>query len=257
MLNDVKLAYESCADSFVPNWRNMSKNELVRKASLESDKATREGYISAIMYLYWNKLVSYYYKSNYTTYPEDVHEWLVNSVMYAINNKPWENPSSSIYNDENGPDKVINRCMESRRKTYYQQLNRYNRKINSDTISLDGLVEEYKDSVMPETVDANNSEIYDLCKKYFTNKDYITGFILDTIYFVEVPNDDMIVPRFAAKIRKVSDEYLSKLSSRYEVDYDALLECFRTHQAMSNYMLRKKVEYYILRIKTLIEEGEL
>ena len=75
--------------------------------------------------------------------------------------------------------------------------------------------------------------------------------------FVEVPNDEMIVPRFVARIRKVSDEYLSKLSSKYEVDYDDLLECFRAHQAMSNYMLRKKVEYYILRIKALIEEGEL
>jgi hypothetical protein len=76
---------------------------------------------------------------------------------------------------------------------------------------------------MPETVDANNSEIYDLCKKYFSNKDYITGFILDTIYFVEVPSDDLIVPRFAAKIRKVSDKYLSNLSNRYEIDYDDLL----------------------------------
>ena len=81
----------------------------------------KDAYIAAIMLRYWNKLDSYYYKCKLVITPEEVHTWLTIAVMYAINKKPWENPKMGIYNDETGPDKVINRIIESKRLTFYQQ----------------------------------------------------------------------------------------------------------------------------------------
>ena len=257
MLEETRLAYERCADAFIPDWKSLDKNILVKRAIIVENEALKNAYISAIMLKYWYKLTSYYYKTRYVTCPEDVHEWLTSAVMYAINNQPWENPKSSIYQDENGPDKVINRCMESRRVTFYQQLNRYKRKINSGVISLDNLVEEFRDSVLPEAHDTNNTEIYDIINTFIADKDYITVFILDTIFYVEVPKEDMLVPKFVSKIRETSDNYLTNLANKYGIAPKELIEYFAKFRSLSDYKLKRKVEYYLLRLKLLIKDGEI
>ena len=181
MLDEIKKIYEDSADLYFPDWRKCNKNEAVLLAIEHKNKNDYDGYIGAIMTKYWPKLCKYYNRCKLVVTPEDVHSWLSQAVMYAIERHPWTNENSSIYGDKNAPDKVINRVMESRRLTFYQQLNRYNRKINSALISLDSLSEDMADTYTPISEDEHTFIIDDLVIKAFEAKDYFTAFFVDAI----------------------------------------------------------------------------
>ncbi len=181
MLENTKEAYLACANMYVPDWKMMSKNVLAFEALEKKNSKEYDGYVSALMLKYWSKMISYYHKCKLVATAEDAHTWLVQAVMYALDNHPWTNPKSSIYQDKNGPDKVINRVIESRRKTFYQQLNRYNRKINSAILSLDNLYEDMLDTYTPLCEDEHPFIIDDLIIRAFKEKDYFFAFLVDAI----------------------------------------------------------------------------
>jgi hypothetical protein len=181
MLEDTKNSYIESANLLISDWKSMSKNDLVFEALEKRNTKYFDGYVSALMIKYWGKMTAYYHKSKLVASPEDVHAWLVNAIMYALDKHPWTNPKSSIYQDKNGPDKVINRVIESRRNTFYQQLNRYNRKINSVMMSLDALSEDMLDAYTPVCEDEHTFIIDDLIKNAFKEKDYFFAFLVDAI----------------------------------------------------------------------------
>ena len=142
------------AANFAPGWQELSKNDLCREYVKNKGNATlQNAYISAILYRYWNLISKYYYQSANCATPEECYGWLVDSVSCCVNLAAWENPDSSIYNDPNGPDKVINRCMKCARLTYYQFINRKKRRDEIGMLSVDELKELYGNGA-PEPEDA-------------------------------------------------------------------------------------------------------
>lgn len=216
ILEEYKQIYESNADLLVPDWRDLSKNQLVLKAIDNRNNSCFEGYLSGIMVKFWNTLNTYYNKCKLVVTAEDVHSWVVSSVMYAIDNKPWERESSSVYGKPNAPTIVINRCIESRRLTFYQQLNRYNKKINSLTLSLDSLTSDYKDVYCPTYEDEYQIEIVHIVKAYFDKKDYFMAYLIDSISY-EMYDVDKDLKRLTTHLKTMSDEYKFRFSSRYEI----------------------------------------
>jgi hypothetical protein len=181
MLEEIKRIYEDSASLYVNDWKSMNKNDLIRSAIENVHTSHFDSYISAIMLRYWGKMTAYYHKCKLVATPEDVHMWMTQAVMYAVDNHPWDDPKSSIYKDKNGPDKVINRVFESRRLTFYQQLNRYNRKINSVILSLESLTEDMLDTYTPMCEDEHTFIMDDLIIRAFKEKDYFFAFLVDAI----------------------------------------------------------------------------
>ena len=107
---------------------------------------------------------------------EDVYNWLIDSITYALHHKAWRNPKSSIYNDPNGPDKVINRQIRCRRYTAYQSFNRYKRKPQYTDMSLDDINDEdlsLRADIMTEDVGndvINEITIHNIIKTCFENQ---------------------------------------------------------------------------------------
>lgn len=181
MLEETKKIYEESANLYVKDWKSLNKNELVRQAIFNKDTKYYDGYVSAIMLRYWGKMLSYYHRCKLVATVEDVHMWMTQAVMYALKHHPWTDPKSSIFEDENGPDKVINRVFESKRLTFYQQLNRYNRKINSGILSIEALSENTFDTYVPMSEDEHTFIMDDLVIKAFSVKDYFVAFFIDAI----------------------------------------------------------------------------
>jgi hypothetical protein len=246
MLEETKKIYEDCADLNVPNWRKINKNELIREAAKLKNGPLKDGYISAIMLNYWTKIHKYHYKCNLVTSPEDIHAWVVTAVMYAIDRKPWEDDTSSIYNDENGPDKVINRIIESKRLTFYQQLNRYNRKINSNTMSLDTLTEEYKDVFIPMVNDNYDFEVELLVKEYFNKKDYFMSFMIDAIIHEDVLDGSLNKKRLASHFRHLDEVFVKRFSEMYEISLEKVQNALQYVNNISTYKFNNKVEYCLI-----------
>lgn len=183
MLDEYRELCKQSAD-VVPGWKDMSKNDLCRAYVANKDnQILQNAYISAILYKYWNLISKYYYMSVNCATPEECYGWLVDSVACCVNLASWENPKSSIYNDPNGPDKVINRCMKCARLTYYQFINRKKRKDDFGLLSTDELRENCGDGVVEprdfeQDYDSGEMIIRDYIVHEFHRKNYFVSFLL-------------------------------------------------------------------------------
>ena len=77
MLEETRKIYLETADNNLPGWRKIDKNDLIKTAADLDNGPLKDGYMSAIMLTYWNKIIKYYNKCSMVTSPEDIHTWLV------------------------------------------------------------------------------------------------------------------------------------------------------------------------------------
>lgn len=104
----------------IKDWEKINKNTLCNLyIENENDPKLRDSYISAIILRYWNSIGKCYYKSSGYFTSDECYNQLITAILHALKNRPWLNPASNVFNDENGPDKVINRCIESTRITAF------------------------------------------------------------------------------------------------------------------------------------------
>ena len=249
MLEDYKQTYKELADLTVPDWATKNKNALIREAINYYHTNKFNGYLSAIILRYWNKLTSYAYKCKLVVTPEDVHTWLVKSIMYAIENKPWEDQSSSIYNDLNGPDKVINRYLECLRLTFYQQLNRYKRKANSLNLSLESIEEEYADLFTPTYTDDTRVLYKDMIQTYFYKKEFAKSFILDIILYDYDIKKGFNRKRLITMLRSLDHCYCREFSERYSIDIDKTEKAVKMIKNMSLHKIKNLTELILIQLK--------
>ena len=241
MLEATKADYINTANLLVPNWKSINKNKLVILAIENMNTSSYDGYIAALMLKYWGKLSSYCNKCKLVATPEDVHTWLVKAVMYAIERHPWTNENSSIYNDKNGPDKVINRVMESKRLTFYQQLNRYNRKINSLLLSIESLSEDWADANTPTSEDEHTSFLDDLVIHYFDMKDYFYAFILDALIY-ENYSLHTHTKRLVTHMLSINESYCDIFAGRYNIDINRVIRASSYITRMNRINLNIRIE---------------
>lgn len=258
MLEGNKRIYEATADSLIPDWKDVNKNELIVKACECTDKELKDAYIAAIMLRYWSKMERYYYKCKLVTSPEDIHTWVTMAVLYVLEHKPWKDPNSSVYEDPNGPDKVMNIYIESRRLTFYQQLNRYKRKINSAITSLDSLVDDFKDVFMPSYNDEYDFVYNQEVINYFYKKDYFMAFMLDAILYEDVMSDgDFNKRKLTSHLRNIDDTFCDIFSKRYHIPLQDVKYSKQFITDLSSYNMKKKIEYNLIRLRKVMEEGEI
>lgn len=217
MLEQTRDTYEQIATLYIPNWRNTNKNELVRQAVANRETPSFDGYISAVMLKYWRSMMGYYHKNKLYITPEDAHAWLANAVMYAVDHHPWDSQDSSIYQDNNGPDKVINRVLASRRATFYQQLNRYNRKLNAGTVSLDALRSSCYPGHEIRYEDESTCEFDELIQSYFKVKDYFMAFFIDSILYEKYTVTTRSRP-LVSHLKHLDESYCSGFAYRHGLD---------------------------------------
>ena len=222
MLEQNKNLYLTSANILDVDWSSMDKNDLVLECIKHKDTKLYDSYISAIMLRYWNKMLSYYQRCKLVATAEDVHTWLVQAVLYAIERRPWENKNSSIYQDKNGPDKVINRVIESKRLTFYQQLNRYNRKINSVLLSLESLQEDWADANTPFTEESPTIDVDELILSFYKNKDYFFAFLLDAIVYESFLLDKH-TKKLVTHLKSLGKEHYKVFATRYDLDENKVL----------------------------------
>lgn len=253
ILEQNKEIYEQTASQLV-GWRDKDKSELLIQAGNASGK-DRDKYFAAAILKYWNKLEKYYYKCKLVATPEDVHTWLINAILYALDHKAWEDPKSNIYQDPNGPDKVVNRAMESIRLTFYQQLNRHKRKVNSAILSLDTLIEDYDDVFNPESPEPVESSIWNyIVTDYFDKKDYFVAFMVDMVLYDDVVKDKLDEKRLNLYLRNIDNKYCVEFAHRYHYNVNDVIKASSYVTKLSSTVIRKKIEYTLLKLGKEIRE---
>lgn len=251
MLDDYKNQCKASADLVLKDWQQLTKNDLCKAyIQNEEDSVLSNAYFSALLYKYWNLIPKFYVQSSNVAEPEDVYNWLVDSISYALKHRRWTQEDSSIYKDSTGPDKVINRRMKCARLTYYQFLNRKKRKQDFDLLSLDELKEDYQDNLDISDVehDLTNTNI-DL-KEYiintFNNKDYFLAFLLTILSTEDVfENGTFSYKKTIKHFKRIDASYCIAFAHYYDIDVEAVLNTLKYFQKRSTLYLKHKIEYYL------------
>lgn len=172
MLEEEYRTFYNCATTYLKDWQKMNKNDLANGyIDNEQNEILKGAYFSALMLRYWGNIGKYYNLSKSSGFTiDECYSWLVEAIMYALKMRKWRDKNNYLYTDPNGPDKVINRCIYSRRKYYYYLSNLDNRAANHNKDSLDNLLE------------SNIKEDYNRILEVDESKE--TGFKLDTFYIL-------------------------------------------------------------------------
>ena len=207
------------AASSIPNWQTMNKNDLINVyIDNEKDENLRNSYFAAIMCRYWKNIFKYYAQSKNSGFTiEDCYSWLVEAIMIALKYRPWRKVENSLSKDENAPDKVINRCIYSRRRYYYYIANlkknrgEYTKVLLStleDDVSNDHnkFLEDKKQEII-----SVNYDIYFALRSLFLKGEYAKGIILYTII-----SDRDCIERDKVSVSRV-------VSSLLKTDYSSLI----------------------------------
>ena len=141
LLVDSYNSYENVANARLKGWKQLDINTLVFEYINEQNAMKKDGYVSAIFCKCWWLFETSYNKSKTSASIIDAYTWFTDAILYILNSRPWENPDNSLYGKKNAPDIAIKQCISSRRNTFYQQSNRFNRKINHETDSIERLEE--------------------------------------------------------------------------------------------------------------------
>lgn len=256
MLDEYKELCRVAANS-APGWEDMSKNDLCRAyVKSKGNDVLQNAYLSAILYKYWNLISKYHYQSANCATPEECYGWLVDSVSCCVNLAAWENPQSSIYNDPNGPDKVINRCMKCARLTYYQFINRKKRKNDFGLLSIDELKELYGDisetADYKQDVDISSIAIHEYIVDMFEKKDYFVAFMIDCILSSNVFDtvadkehnimlSDFNLRKLCNELKLLDNKYVRVFALKYNLPIEDVRKALTYVKDVPPSSIRKKV----------------
>lgn len=224
MLSEFRKSYEYVANQ-IPNWNQLSKSELCyRYVDLKDHNDSKADiYLSGLIAKFLKKAeVDYNLQPYKVITEENYYDLVVESIMYVLDKRIWDNPDSKLYHKSDSPEIAINMCLKSNKVNLYVYLQRDKRKLNQGIISLDGIQENASEGYfIPYEDEDISAELYikNLVKDYFQHKNYLDAFILDAVFNRDVFSDKNNTVEFnQAKLRsaiKSIDESYCKFFSRY------------------------------------------
>jgi hypothetical protein len=250
------------AANAIPGWQSLSKNELCRLCvENENNPELHNAYFAAIQYKYWGLIAKYHASCNGLVEPEVCRDWLVDTIMYALEHRRWEDEDSTIFDDPNGPDKAINTKMKCMKINQYQYSNRKKRKDAFGNVSLDEMTEKFSDGnlgLLDTTTDEYRQEIdiNEYIRKLFRKKDYFMAYMLDAILnsdvFEDLPGGSgeiFSVKKLSRFMRRLDGDYCRGFAQRYEVDEGIAVHSLVYFYKLNIKKVNQKIEYNIHKLR--------
>ena len=256
MLNEYKEIYQQAVEQ-IPNWKQLSQMDLANKYHEKGPLC--ECYLAAEILKFWHIIDRTLYKDKGLYDELEVYDWYISAIMFALDQRPWDDPNSSIYNDPKAVEKVLNTVVTCSRINFFYASNRHKRKINHEANSLNVLQETYADSFFSDSLitEMDYSLPSDLIYNYCMNKDYLSGFIIDIIirdiHIQNVPNTDMLVKNILRSIQSLPQEFAQNFSDAYGVSIEEVNKYLNILKTMSRQKLEKMVQVKIVAIKNKLE----
>lgn len=252
MLDEYYKIYRERANN-IPGWEHKDKNDLINSCVDCDDIEQYDYYVAAIVCRYWPALCSSYQQSYMAATEEDVYDWFISSIMYVLRNKVWRRPESGLYGDAKGPDKCVNVKLKCARLTFFQQNNRFNRKINHGVESIEKLTEELGDACAPSTVDQihDNSAFYAWIRKEYLAMNYLNALALDLIISSDVfndykkdPNQSFNMKKLVKQIKSLDTNYFKYFAQEYDFSIGDVQNNFSRYKLAPKKVLQDNIEFF-------------
>lgn len=257
MLKNFKEIYLNAAEA-VPNYKELTQIELAEKY-LEGG-AYAESYLAALVVRYWNIIEKLVYK-DYGLYDEkEAYDWFINSLLYIIRDKPWQDETSSVYKDPKAIERMLNTCVKCDRANWFQASNRFKRKINHDTSSLEALSDEYKDAYMPadltkDDIDADSYKY--LVTEFFDKQQYLMALVIDVIVHDIALNKCVdtrtLVLNIKKSIKSLPEDYYKIFAENYDYPEQQVEKSFSYIYNMTDNKLKQSIENYVYRLRSILK----
>ena len=255
MLNEYKQIYLESV-KVIPSWRKMSQMELVEKY-LEGGPYA-ESYLAAEILKFWHIIDRTLYKDKGLYDEYEVYTWYISAILYAIKNKPWENPKSSLYQDKKSIEKILNVFVKCQRVNWFQASNRQKRKLNHATLSIEELQEMYNDGFVSGNLIAQTEFPFfkDLVFKFYNEKQYLMCFIIDIIVndiSIKKLENNNIVRLIIESIKSLPSNYVNSFCSTYNANIEVITEALNVVNNMSLKKLQESIEIKLINLKALLK----
>ena len=274
------------AASGLGDYQAISKTDLANgycDADEANDEIKRSQYFAALMLRYWYKIYEWSKEKNLRMDVEDFVYWLSDALIGkygAFTYRRWRDPKNKLYNDPDGPDKVINRALYSTRNRHYDYINKDKRRANYYTYSADESIELHGDSadVLQVVDDSGASRPYDyLIQSYIDQNKILEAVVLNNILYEQVFDDrtmkektgmidqnrhPVVIERHSSEfdfkklvksIRYINDKYIENFLEKYDLTPTAEVGLLKV-RALSSKCLNQKVKSAMA---SLSMDGEL
>lgn len=223
MLEEYKQSYVDCAN-LIPEWKQMSKNELANLYIETEGEQISNSYFSALVCKFWNLIGHYYHKQGVKVASElDCYDWVIDGITEALKDRVWKDERNKLFNDSKGPEKAIVVNIMSIRANFYQYTKYDKRKLNYTAYSLDEIEESCSDGYITPYYDKHD-DLFDYMKgeikSYFSKQDYFAGFFLDALYSYELlfdMGDEVSIKKFNKYIDSIDDTRVENFSNTYDI----------------------------------------
>lgn len=157
-------SYRHNAD-LIPNWKKTNKNQLLKLAYEHYNNEDFENYFSACMCKYWGYISFYSGRSKGLLSAYDCYDLLVDTLLYTIKKHKWTDETSSVYGQENAPNKIVNQVMSSQSLNKFKSMSTDKRQLNFffNCLTLDKMYEDYGETIELGVTDLKEEE-------HFTSK---------------------------------------------------------------------------------------
>lgn len=189
MLEDVYKSYFTLANTI--EWKKYSINDLFREYINHENDSLKEAFYAGIVCRVWGYAGRLYDQCKRHVTFEQCYDTILDAINYVLNKRVWEDPNSSLYKDESGPDKAFHIVYKRQRGILLANLNAQKRLSNFNTLSMDEAREDYSDSTdgllldlkKLTSEDDKSSEIRAIVKEFFDKDLFIEGLFIDLIAF--------------------------------------------------------------------------
>lgn len=254
MLESVYRSYRELADHL--DWKNIDCNDLFfGYIQYENELPMRDYYYAAIVCRYWGYSGRVYLQCNKHVPFEQCYDIVIDSINYVLKKRVWENSDSSLYQDNKAPDKAFHIALKRERGIVLANLNAEKRRTNFNTLSIDEMQENYKDSTDgllfgSEADNAVGLKIF--ISSYINEGDIIDAIILDLICFSSI--EDNFEMKISKEMLLLNENYSNYFSKTYSCTKEVIDDNIKKIKNHSMKYLRKRVKRLLYLIKKSLEE---
>ena len=228
MLDEIKTSYYELAN-LIPDWKKLSGNDLCFEYMKHKEDKNAEYYLSAIIYKFWHIAVKTYHNQGLKiASPEDCYTWLVDSVTYVLEHHVWTDENHSLYNDPKAPEKAINVVYTSTKINFFVASTRQKRKVDTHSVSLDGISEDVSDAFFLPSFDKYSFDeeyLTEIIKSLYNEHKYFDAICLDIILGEDVlseeefEDDKQRYKILKLRLKNLDEEYSKFFSALYGIPY--------------------------------------
>lgn len=266
MLNEIKLNYERYADTYVPGWRDVDKNEMCINYSNSDDKAYKDKLCPAIIVKFWDVFdrFSYNHQFGNVLSTDTIYDMYIDSLMYVLKKAVWNDSTSSVYNDAHAPERCLIMRMKHQRLNKIRDIGRYKELANLKPVSLDSLVDEFGDfagdALQPVDRDSDilcNDVTY-LVVYCIEHKQYLTAIVIYILSTSHVSGGDERLARFLFKqLHTMNNKFCEEFAEMFSLSYEFVKSIVEPFVNMSPHELNTKVNRLLPQLKNRTQIREL